>query len=339
MSRNKRTNLSFLSGLYTRVARQMGVHPSYVSRIARGERRSERVSRAIASELSQLAAHAGAPSSDNSNLGIDPESRALLAERIARRLKANPRLRKLSAMTINVGSWGHPDNVARVSRTNLQGRIAGNAGMIAAAVEHFHRLSSRLEKFPHVLSLIDADGIVLYSYGTTGMIRQEGRIPGSDWSSDRRGPSAAARAIASGLPVTLLGTVQNEENLLSARVGCPVRLSNREVIGVLVLSLDAEYVRAEHLLDLCKICKKLCKPLESTSGKRGRNVSRSPVQPFEEAELHLARVLSLPQLDASTRAQLAALLAELETSRRELLLSGESSKTRRGAKVHARGVS
>jgi transcriptional regulator with XRE-family HTH domain len=337
MTKNKPSNLSFLSGLYTRVARQMGVHPSYVSRIARGERRSERISRAIATELAQFA-HAGESVQHSTDSRIDPETRILWHRRIARRLKSNPQLTRLGAMIVDVQSWGRPSNIGRVSRTNLGKRIASDAAMIAAAVEQFQRLSAKLEKFPHVLSLVDRDGIVLYSCGTTGMIRQEGRVPGADWSKDRTGPSAAARVIAAGVPVVLMGQVEGDGGGLSARLGCPVRLSNRQVVGAVVLSMDVEHVRAERLLDISKVAKKLCQPLDKPVGKAWRSPSRSAVQPFEEAELHLARVMSLPQLDQPTRAILAALLAELEGSRREILVKGQSNKRPTG-KAQARGVS
>ena len=42
---------SRLRGLYRRVANRLGVHPSYVSRIARGERRSKIVESALRREI------------------------------------------------------------------------------------------------------------------------------------------------------------------------------------------------------------------------------------------------------------------------------------------------
>lgn len=45
---------SLLRGLYARVARQLGVDPSYVSRVARGERRSEEISRALEQEMERI---------------------------------------------------------------------------------------------------------------------------------------------------------------------------------------------------------------------------------------------------------------------------------------------
>jgi transcriptional regulator with XRE-family HTH domain len=41
-------------GLYARVARRVGVDRSYVSRVARGERRSKRVEQALQAELKRI---------------------------------------------------------------------------------------------------------------------------------------------------------------------------------------------------------------------------------------------------------------------------------------------
>jgi len=46
-----------LCGLYSRIARQLGVDRSYVSRVARGERRSEPIEEALASEFDRVVAN------------------------------------------------------------------------------------------------------------------------------------------------------------------------------------------------------------------------------------------------------------------------------------------
>ena len=49
------TNLaSLIRGLYGRVARQLKVDPSYVSRVARGERHSEEIERALNNEFTRI---------------------------------------------------------------------------------------------------------------------------------------------------------------------------------------------------------------------------------------------------------------------------------------------
>ena len=41
-------------GIYTRIARQFGVHRTFVSRVARGERRSEQIEDALAAEYKRV---------------------------------------------------------------------------------------------------------------------------------------------------------------------------------------------------------------------------------------------------------------------------------------------
>ena len=51
----KLTHLAALyRGIYSRVADKLGVDPSYVSRVARGERESEKVTAALDSELAHI---------------------------------------------------------------------------------------------------------------------------------------------------------------------------------------------------------------------------------------------------------------------------------------------
>ena len=45
---------SLFRGVYSRVARKLKIDPSYVSRVARGERRSDEISRALEAELARI---------------------------------------------------------------------------------------------------------------------------------------------------------------------------------------------------------------------------------------------------------------------------------------------
>src|ERR1700755_674028 len=110
-------HLLFLTGIYSRVARQLNVHPSYVSRVARGERRSDRVSKAIASELQKLKAIA--PPEDA--LPTDDWEASHLAairarrQKIAHSLRSDPRLRRLNAVILD-----HEDNASSSRRPPRQ---------------------------------------------------------------------------------------------------------------------------------------------------------------------------------------------------------------------------
>jgi hypothetical protein len=53
--KNSRLNrLSLYRGIYSRVARQLSIDPSYVSRVARGERRSDKVEAALLKEIRRI---------------------------------------------------------------------------------------------------------------------------------------------------------------------------------------------------------------------------------------------------------------------------------------------
>jgi DNA-binding transcriptional regulator YdaS (Cro superfamily) len=338
------SNLLLLSGMYSRIARQLGVHPSYVSRVARGERRSERVSRAIAAELGQLRGSSAAqddPAAKESRHSAIADIRT----RLSLLLRNDPRLRKMNAVIIDGAGERTTRRAAqpkRVTPASLSARLASNSRLLAISVNAFEKLSKKLDRIPHVLSVLDRDGIVLYSTGTTGMARREHRLPGADWSKDIRGLSSAARALAAGVPVAVVGAFDlagTEEP--SIRLACPVRLSDKSIVGALNLTMEVIRAKPDHMLDLCSLARRVCKFIENgplgTSRKRG---AKSRVQPFAEAAQHVASVLSLPELDPATRVGLSALLGNLENAGRETMLNAGRIKPRRqGSRVKAHGAS
>lgn len=50
----KLNRLSLYRGIYSRVARQLNIDPSYVSRVARGERQSAKVEAALLKEMQRI---------------------------------------------------------------------------------------------------------------------------------------------------------------------------------------------------------------------------------------------------------------------------------------------
>jgi hypothetical protein len=326
-------NLLFLTGLYTRVARQLGVHPSYVSRVARGERRSDRVYRAIASELSKLRGPKLSEAENDADIKAAKLSAAReVRSKLAVKLKSDARLRRLGVIIYEEDDGATVRAyLRRVTPAALSAKVASNSRLFAGAVTAFDKLSSRLERFPHVLSLIDPNGIILYSCGTTGMVRRENRLPGTDWSKDRNTPSAAARCMVASVPVAIIGSFDLESTFIpSVRIACPVRLSNNFVAGALVLTIEITRARIDHFLELSKIARRLCKfiengpldvPLKRDRGQR--------MQPFAEAARNVAIVLSLPQVDPSTRVALSGILAELEAAGRQSLLGKQRKKKNR----------
>ena len=56
-SMNSIPSVSLFRGIYNRVAKRLGVDPSYVSRVARGERKSAVVEKALAEEVRVIRDH------------------------------------------------------------------------------------------------------------------------------------------------------------------------------------------------------------------------------------------------------------------------------------------
>lgn len=331
-------SLLFLAGIYSRVARQLGVHPSYVSRVARGERRSDRVSRAIAAELVKFKSPA---SPDTAAKHASDASRKTAAremrKRLASSMKSDQRLHRLGATIIDTEVGPNSRKTPRqVSPASLSTRLAANSRLIAITVTNFERISRRLERIPHVLSLLDSQGVVLYSTGTTGMARLEHRVTGVDWSKDVKGISAGARCLTTGVPVAVIGAFAVDGyGVPFARMACPVRLSDHSIAGVLVLTLEVTRAKPDHFLDVCKIARRVCKFVENGPLEKSRKRDTSSrIKPFAEAARHVAMVLSLPQIDPATRASLSGMLADLENGSRRAVL-GDPPRRRKSAQAQA----
>lgn len=160
------------------------------------------------------------------------------------------------------------------------------------------------------------------------MARMEHRITGIDWSRDFRGVSAAARALVTGVPVVVIGAFHpNETRVPFVRMAAPVRLSNHTIAGVLVLTVEVTRTRPDHLIDICKLARKVCKFVENGPMEKSRKRdTKSRIQPFADAARNIAMVLSLPDVDPSTRAALSKMLADLENGSRGAILSQPKTK-------------
>jgi len=60
-------SVSLFRGIYNRVAKRLGVDPSYVSRVARGERKSALVEKALAEEVRIIRDHLNNHENNHSN--------------------------------------------------------------------------------------------------------------------------------------------------------------------------------------------------------------------------------------------------------------------------------
>jgi transcriptional regulator with XRE-family HTH domain len=94
----------------------------------------------------------------------------------------------------------------RVGPEVLARRRRSQAALLRVARPHLDGLSATLGTIPHVVSITDADGIVLDALSPDdGMPENAGLAPGFDWSEARMGTNGVGTALATGEPVAVVG--------------------------------------------------------------------------------------------------------------------------------------
>jgi nitrogen-specific signal transduction histidine kinase len=93
----------------------------------------------------------------------------------------------------------------RITDDELQDRCAANAPLIECAAPHLEWAHAALGPTEHVISLVDADGVVLHALGSSPESLQGSDLqPGCDRSEACCGTNGAGTAIRSGQPVAVL---------------------------------------------------------------------------------------------------------------------------------------
>lgn len=136
-----------------------------------------------------------------------------------------------------------------ISERELQRRLKENADLVAVAGSHLRWMSAALEDVPHVVYLVDRDGIVLDSTGTLPQICELGLMPGYDWSEARMGTNGAGTAISADQPVVVVGP----EHYVDAFHDCtcaaaPIHDPNTDAIGAVDITTSAADGKPERLV-------------------------------------------------------------------------------------------
>jgi PAS domain S-box-containing protein len=93
----------------------------------------------------------------------------------------------------------------RVAEEDLRQRLQAQADVLAVARPHLDWVSGALNLVPHVVSLTDRDGVVLYSIGNFLPMPEVGLVPGCDWSERTMGTNGAGTALVANQPVAVIG--------------------------------------------------------------------------------------------------------------------------------------
>ena len=148
-----------------------------------------------------------------------------------------------------LNGYGDSFTVRRVSDDELERRITANAILLEEALPHIEWLSACLSDVAHVIYIVDADGIILYSKAAGTDLQASCLSPGYDWSEQSAGTNGAGTAIASDRPVAIIGSEHIVEPFKGFTcTGAPVHDASGRVIGALDVSTSVEDGRPERLL-------------------------------------------------------------------------------------------
>lgn len=212
----------------------------------------------------------------------------------------------------------------RVSPEELQRRLTRNRQLLAAARPHLEWMAGAMGRVPHVVYLVDADGIVLESTGTDPeMMARFGLQRGYDWSEAAMGTNGAGTALATGRPVAVVGPEHYVREFRDATcTAAPIRGPGGEVIGAIDLSVGGVEGAPERLALVSHAAFSVERELVTRAAERGRAVAELAHERMEEV---LERVTDgLFALDREWRFTYVNRRAEQVLGRPRETLLGES---------------
>jgi DNA-binding transcriptional regulator YdaS (Cro superfamily) len=83
-------SVSLFRGIYNRVAKRLGVDPSYVSRVARGERKSTVVEKALAEEVRVIRDHLNNHQNNHNHNNHNHNNHASVDQKKKSKIKSRP---------------------------------------------------------------------------------------------------------------------------------------------------------------------------------------------------------------------------------------------------------
>ena len=169
---------------------------------------------------------------------VDGQSETLDIKPSLRPLIAQSWLRSKAA---GVATTADAVRFHRIDDDDLQRRQQANSDMLQVARPHLNWLSKWLTGVPHIVYLVDRDGIVLFSAGNYDNADAFGLMPGYDWSERTMGTNGAGTAIAADRPVAVFGPEHISEPFRGFTcMGAPVHDPKGVVCGAIDVSTSAE---------------------------------------------------------------------------------------------------
>lgn len=135
----------------------------------------------------------------------------------------------------------------RVDSLELATRKAQSAALLDVATPHLEWISAYLGQKPHVVYLVDFEGIVLWSTGTREMLDSAPLAPGYDWSEAAMGTNGAGTALASGNAIAIIGDEHFDRWSGCACTAAPIRGPNGQILGAIDVSTGRDDATPERL--------------------------------------------------------------------------------------------
>lgn len=143
----------------------------------------------------------------------------------------------------------HAGHFRSVDSADLAERLQRNIELVDIARSHLDWLGAQLATVPHVVYLVDADGIVLLSSGDPELIAHAHLAPGADWSERTMGTNGAGTAIASRRPVAVVGPEHFDRRWHDCTcTAAPIHHPEGTVIGAVDVTTSVAHARPEQLV-------------------------------------------------------------------------------------------
>ncbi|HEX6964797.1 MAG TPA: PAS domain S-box protein [Gemmatimonadaceae bacterium] len=197
-----------------------------------------------------------------------------------------------------------PLAVRRVAPHEMARRLLENAELIERARPHLEWLSAMHAAAPHIVTLVDDDGIVLASTGADAEALEAAQLaPGCDWSEASVGTNALGTSLIAGTATTVSGREHVVQALHgSTSAAAPLRSPAGELVGALAIRSDDVHAPSERLLTVAYAAYAIEQELRYHDGQR--RVSRqldAERRLVEERARQVAAVNALVESEAYFR--------------------------------------
>jgi signal transduction histidine kinase len=184
----------------------------------------------------------------------------------------------------------------RVSADELRARLQASEDLVETARPHLPWVSAFLGDIPHAVYVVDTSGIVLHSIGSRGMRQPWFMRPGWDWSEARMGTNGAGTALASGVPIAVVGAQHYCKELATAAcLGAPIVVESK-IMGAIDLSVPVQHRNPRFMVLVTHTAQVIAEQILARVAQRRVDVFSDRLGRLQGLARTLARTLSRSEL-------------------------------------------